>query len=185
MKRFVFLSLLLSIFLSFSPFNNAKSSHMMGSDITWTCLGQDSFLIKLVIYRDCNGVNLGSASIPIKCATTGSSITTVSISKPAPVDITPTCGASCTRCQTSGCSFPYGIEQYTYQKLVVLSNAGSCCKVTFSYSMCCRNYTITTGVSGNFYIDAQLDRCVTPCDNSPSFTNPPIAIICIGQDFVF
>ncbi|MBT7826066.1 MAG: hypothetical protein HN600_05685, partial [Bacteroidetes bacterium] len=188
MKKSIIFALFLFSIISFSSFQTAKATHMMGSDITWTCIGQDSFIIKLVIYRDCNGVNLGSASIPIKCATTGASIASLSIAKPVPIDITPTCGASCTRCVTSSCAFPYGIEQYTYQKLVVLSNAGSCCKVAISYSLCCRNVTITTisnPGSSSFYVEALLDRCVTPCDNSPSFTNPPVAIICIGQNFVF
>ncbi|MBL6964731.1 MAG: hypothetical protein ISR55_12985, partial [Bacteroidetes bacterium] len=180
-KSLIIFTICIGLLFSFQT----KASHMMGSDITWTCIGQDSFLIKLVIYRDCNGIPLSAATIPIKCATTGQSVTTVSIAKPGPVDITPTCGASCTRCQSSGCSFPYGIEQYTFTKLVVLSSAGSCCKLVLSYSMCCRNGAITTATPGNFYIDALLDRCITPCDNSPTFTNPPIAIICIGQDFVF
>ena len=181
-KSLIIFTICIGLLFSFQT----KASHMMGSDITWTCIGQDSFLIKLVIYRDCNGVQLGNATIPIRCASTGASITQVSIAKPAPVDITPTCGASCTRCQSSGCSFPYGIEQYTFTKLVVLSSAGSCCQVRMGYSMCCRNSSITTGAANqNFYVEATLDRCVTPCDNSPTFTNPPIAIICIGQDFVF
>jgi len=180
--------IILLIFLIISSFfislPTVKATHMMGSDITWTCVGKDSFMIKLVIYRDCNGVQLSAASIPIKCASTGITITTVSISKPPPVDITPTCGSSCTRCQSSGCSFPYGIEQYTFTKLVVLNT--NCCDLILSYSMCCRNSTITTGAANaNFYIDAKMNRCQNPCDNSPTFTNPPIAIICVGQDFIF
>jgi PKD repeat protein len=39
--------------------------------------------------------------------------------------------------------------------------------------------------NNSFYCDAILNRCVTPCDNSPTFTNPPVAIICVGQNFVF
>lgn len=185
-KRFVFIAVfaILGLFL---VGEKAQATHMMGSDITWECMGKDSFLITLTIYRDCNGVNLSSASIPVKCKN-GSSLTTVSIPLPTPTDITPTCGSSCTRCQTRACAFPYGIEQYKFQKLVYLGNniPSSCCEIIFSYSMCCRNTSITTGAaSQNFYIEASLNRCVNPCDNSPRFTNPPIAIICIGQDFIF
>ena len=182
LRKTVILSLLILPFFNLE----LKATHMMGSDLTWRCIGKDSFMITLVIYRDCNGATLGAASIPIRCTATGQSVTSLSIARPTPVDITPTCGSSCTRCQTSGCAFPYGIEQYTYRGLAVLSNAGSCCKLTLSYTMCCRNSTITTGgADANFYIDAAMDRCATPCDNSPRFTNPPIAIICIGQDFIF
>jgi len=31
----------------------------------------------------------------------------------------------------------------------------------------------------------ELDRCLTPCNSSPIFTNDPVGIICAGQDFVF
>ena len=171
--------------ISFMGMQEVNAASMYGGEISWTCVGQDSFIVSLTVYRDCNGVPMGSAQIPIKCATTSVTITTLNISKPTPIDITSTCGASCTRCQSSGCSFPYGIEQYTYTQLVVLTNAGSCCKVQLSYSYCCRNSAVTTGITGMFYIDATLDRCLTPCDNSPTFSSPPITIICIGQDFVF
>ncbi|HPD65145.1 MAG TPA: PKD domain-containing protein [Bacteroidia bacterium] len=183
-KIILLIILIISSFFISLPM--VKATHMLGADITWACIGKDSFVIKLVIYRDCNGVNLGTPSISIECASTGVNITTFSISKPPPVDITPVCTSSCTRCQSTGCSFPYGIEQYTFTKLVVLSNAGSCCDLIISYQECCRNSTITTGAANtNFYIDAKMNRCQNPCDNSPSFTNPPIAIICVGQDFIF
>ena len=175
----------ISIILTLVMFvnNKAEASHMMGSDITWTCIGTDSFMIKLVVYRDCNGINLSTATIPFKCKSTGSTVTSISISRPAPVDITPTCGSSCTRCQNHSCSFPYGIEQFSYQKLVVLSGAGSCCEIVMSYSICCRNGAITTGAAGRYlYIEAILNRCQTPCDNSPVFNSLPAQIICIGHD---
>lgn len=181
-KLFKLFAILLVIQLSFV--SNSEATHMMGSDFSWKCIGQDSFLVKLVIYRDCNGVQLSAASIPIKCASSGASITILSIAKPAPIDITPTCAASCNRCQTGSCSFPYGVEKYVFQKLVILSSAGSCCEVIMSYSMCCRNSTITTGAGDkNYYIDAKLNRCLNPCDNSPEFSIDPIIIMCINQDF--
>jgi hypothetical protein len=32
--------------------NRVDASHMMGGEITWTCVGQDSFLITVVFHRD-------------------------------------------------------------------------------------------------------------------------------------
>ncbi|MEA3495458.1 MAG: T9SS type A sorting domain-containing protein [Bacteroidota bacterium] len=181
-KSLILVALLISIF--FSP--KSASSQIMGGDLTWSCIGQDSFMIKLVVYRDCNGVQLGNAIVNIKCKSTNKLITILNIYKPAPIDITPSCGSTVTRCSDSNSLFPFGIEQYTYQKLAVLSSAGSCCELTLSYSMCCRNSAITTiDANQNFYIDAMLNRCVSPCDNSPSFVNPPMAIICVGEIFLY
>ena len=182
-KLFLFLIIASIALLSVQK---SMATHMVGSDLSWTCVGQDSFIVNLTVYRDCNGVQIGAAAVPIKCLTTGASITQVTITKPTPIDITPKCGASCSRCQSYSCSFPYGIEKYVYTKLVVLSSAGSCCKVVMSYSMCCRNSSITTGAANqNFYTAANLDRCLSICDNAPSFSHDPVSIICIGQDATF
>jgi hypothetical protein len=171
---------LLFIFIS----SSTKASHHLGSEITWTCLGQDSFLVSLTIYRDCNGIMNNSATIKVACEPSKKYITSLNIQNPTIIDITPVCDNSCTRCQSSGCSFPYGIEKYTYENILVFDNSVSCCKVRLSYYDCCRSNTITTGMaSQNAWNEAILDRCVSPCNSSPVFNNTPIMIICIGQDF--
>ena len=163
-----------------------KATHYLGGEMSWDCVGQDSFMISLTLYRDCNGVNFSTAYIIANCVTTSQRIDAINVPVPPPLDITPVCDSSCTRCESNGCSFPYGIEKYTYQQLFVLTKARSCCKVKFFWSGCCRNTTITTGMSsGTIWVEGTLDRCVAPCDNSPKFTNPPTSIICIGQDFIY
>ena len=178
----------LFIILCFVLFQPAKvqATHMMGSDLTWTCIGKDSFLVKLVIYRDCNGVQLSAAPATFKCSSTGATITSVTMSPGAGTDITPVCNSSCTRCQSLSCSFPYGIQRFIMTQLVVLSSAGSCCNIEIYWQQSARNSNITTGAANmNFYIEAKMNRCQNPCDNSPSFTNAPIAILCVNQDFTF
>lgn len=121
------------------------------------------------------------------CASTGNLITTSASSPGTGVDITPVCKSSCTRCFSAACQFEYGIEKYTLTYIVDLSSAPkSCCKVDVSWEQCCRNSAITTGLANdNFYAEVTLDRCVKPCDNSPKFTESPIAILCVGQDFIY
>lgn len=173
---------------------HTKATNLMGSDLTWTNIGQDSFLVKLTVYRDCNGSVLNTAILNFHCATTGNLITSSGIPVPSAVDITPVSnsdgycsGTNSTidsRCSNPNSSFPYGIEKYEYISLVVLSSAASCCKINISYYACCRSASITTGMAGQgFYNCATLNRCIK--DNSPEFTNPPVSIICVGQDFTF
>jgi hypothetical protein len=183
MKKFLTLSIL--ILLTFQ-FNRLLASHVTGSEITWTCIGQDSFLIKLDVYRDCNGIVLAAGPITFKCASTGATIVSVTATPGTPVDVTPVCRNGCTRCSSLSCAFPYGIHKYTMHNLVVLSNAGSCCQVKLSWEQCCRNAAITTGAGGeNFFIEGILNRCQNPCDNSPLFTNVQVPVLCVGQDFTF
>jgi len=180
--------LILIIFMSLLSFKKASASHLMGGEITWSCVGHDSIMVKLVVYRDCNGIPLGTSPINFICDNTGSSITSITIAVGTPVDVTPICRTSCSRCQSLSCSFPYGVQRYTMQGVVKLSGAGTCCNVRISWSQSSRNAAITTmpgAGSDDLYIEAKLNRCLNPCDNSPSFTNLPDAILCVGQDFTF
>src|SRR5690606_21768436 len=48
------------------------------------------------------------------------------------------------------------------------------------------NNAISTGMAGdNFYTTASLNKCLASCNSSPDFTNPPVAIVCANQDFIF
>ncbi|HCQ29377.1 MAG TPA: hypothetical protein DIU39_03760, partial [Flavobacteriales bacterium] len=52
----LFMVLTLGVFLS----NNASASHVRGADITYTHISGNTFLFKLVLYRDCSGITPGS-----------------------------------------------------------------------------------------------------------------------------
>src|SRR5210317_2556825 len=38
--------------------NGAFAAHLMGGEITWRALGGDDYQFTLVIYRDCNGLEI-------------------------------------------------------------------------------------------------------------------------------
>nr|MDQ3073930.1 hypothetical protein [Bacteroidota bacterium] len=154
--------------------SSAWATHVMGSDITWKSKGKDTFEITVSVYRDCNGVDLSATPISIT-PTCGGQIVSVGGSISGGLDITPVCKSSCTRCSDLSCDFPFGIEQYQITATVYLGNY-NCCTFNIAWEQCCRNNAITTGPSGSFYVEAMLNRCVTPYDNSPYFTNPPVAI---------
>ena len=86
--------------LNLFTFSNAYSTHVFGGEITWECVGQDSFIINVAVYRDCNGIGLWRAPIVIKCASTGSVIVRDTANLPTPTDITPVCDQYCSRCES-------------------------------------------------------------------------------------
>jgi hypothetical protein len=92
------------IFILFAIFFSLPgSAQIMGGDITWKSLGNDSFEITATLYRDCNGSQLAPSPFlitPIGCTVTPPAFTTVVSS---PIDVTPhkNCFA-CTQCD-SGC----------------------------------------------------------------------------------
>jgi len=173
-------------FLLLPFFNHAAG--IMGSDLGWMCVGKDSFVVKLTLYADCNQEPPVNQILFFYCKNGGALIKSISINNPSAVDISPTCRNRCTRCQDQKCSFPYGIHQYTYVKLVTLIEAAACCEIRIANTSCCWDTALSTIVNPankNFYTEATLNRCISPCDNSPSFTNPPIIILCKGSKFGF
>lgn len=161
----------------------ANATHLMGSDIYYRCLGNGKYEISVRVYRDCNGIPLSQSPIILKCGSntiTVNNQTRVSVRDITGID--PNCPVQ-SRC--SG-SWTYGIEEHVFVAQVDLSSYTNCCEWKISWSQNARNTAITTGQAGqNFYTFATLNKCVTPCNSSPQFTNPPVAIVCHNQDFVF
>ena len=177
--------------------NRVQASDIMGADMTYRCLGNDSFEFTTIVYKDCNAnwtipsntYNLAVSAI--NCSYTQQTFYPQLVSC---VDITPVCAGYCTKCTStcnsnstnSNCSFPYGIEKLTFKVIVYLGGT-SCCKFHVGYiGNSTRNQATTTCCNSDlFYTYVELDRCQTPCNSSPIFTNDPVGIICAGQDFVF
>lgn len=183
MKKLLPLLLSLLLLVAFLP-KQAGASQIMGLDMSWKCLGNDSFLITIIAYGDCNGSGISPS--PIKIAGIGCSfVASAATSISAPVDVTPTCEGSCTRCDHSSCSFPFGINKYTLTSVVDFSTA-SCCEFKLSWDQCCRSASISTGAANeHFYTEAYMNTCNTPCNSSPRFTSSPVALLCAGQCVVF
>jgi hypothetical protein len=178
MKKLILL-LSSAFVLIFSQYQT-MANKIMASDLTWRCIGQDSFLVKLIVYTDCNGEALISTPIIASCFQIGTEITRISLNIGTPVDVTPVayCVSNCNRCMSSTCPFPYGIQRYAMQSILNLSNARSCCKIKIEWQQCCRAYNSIISGTPNYYTEAVVDRCIKPCDNSPVFCGWPIDILC-------
>ncbi len=169
----------------------ANADHVMGADIQWKCLGNDTFKIIFKFYRDCRGIpKSSSVQLQFYSDSCSSSLSgTVNCSRVSLVDITPVCNAykPCNPANTMLTSIAYGIEEHRFEgKIYLGGNYANCCWYKFNFSECCRSGPINTGHSwANFSTELWLNRCITPCDNGPEFKNPPIAIKCAGQDVIY
>ena len=154
----------------------SHASHIVGAEISWKYLGSDTFLISTIIERDCNGVPMESQ--PFYIVPSGSKIDSyITTIKMGGADITPVCKNYCTRCSESGCDFPSGFENYIFSAKVNLKAIDSnSCNFTIIWKACCRNGAITTCPTPgeNYYLEANLNRCIVPGDNSPAFVNAPL-----------
>ena len=125
----------------------------------------------------------------IKCTKSGTSYGTFNLKRTSITDITPMCGSQRSRCaQPCNGTFPYGIEKHTFKGTLDLRKAmkAGCCEIEISVRLFVRNVGITTGQSQQgFYTFANINPCQSPCNNSPTLTNDPVAILCCNQPYTF
>ncbi|MBI1223006.1 MAG: T9SS type A sorting domain-containing protein [Bacteroidetes bacterium] len=170
--------LLLPLFFCLTLFS--YGTHLMGSDMSYVCLGQGKYELTVRVYRDCNGIPISQSNVVGSCSS--NSITISTQTQVSVRDVTGV-GSSCpiqSRC--AGSAYQYGVEEHTWKMTVDLSTY-SCCEWTFSWSQSARNSAITTGQAGqNFYTTATINKCVAPCNSSPTYDNLPIRFLCYNQD---
>lgn len=166
-------------FLMLGSTNESKATHIMGGDFSYVCQGNRTYAINLRLYRDCNGIPLGSTALVTLSSPTCANFNITLTNQGGPIDRTPYCPGQPTACD--GPNGIYGIHEYFYRGTVTLP--ANCNDWTMSWESCCRNNAITTltspGGEGT-YIDAQLDASL--CNNSPAFNNDPTFFLCANQE---
>jgi len=163
----------------------SQASHISGGDISYTCIGQDSFLISLSLFRDCSGISMSTTQTVTFTSTCGGSITVQLQAVPNPVtglaytNISQLCGADSMNSTCFGGPLP-GMQEYVYEAIVVLP---PCDTWTMGWSTCCRNTTVNVpgSNSANVYIEATMNSVTAPCNSSPAFTAQPIPYVCVNQ----
>lgn len=158
----------------------------MGADITYTCIGTDTYQFTLNFYRDCAGVQWpGSATLnfnSVLCNQSGNiPLTLVS----GPIEVSPLCPTQIGNSSCNGGGLP-GVQQIVYQGTVVFPAQCSDWEITWDH--CCRNNQITNLVNPNansMLIAANLDNSNGLCNSSPTFSSLPVPYICAGQQFCY
>ncbi len=166
---------------------DARATHAMGGELTYECVGNGIYRVRLNFYRDCNGV-----AAPTNCSN-GRQFSLVSANCGATLNpcfgldgvdlVTPICVSAVDRCNSS--SGDYGIQRYRYSALVNLSAYSGCgTDWTISWDLCCRNNAITSlnnPGNRNLYLSATLNSTLPQCNNSPRYLNDPTPFACVGQ----
>ncbi len=158
------------------------ATHIIGGELYYDCLGNNTYRITLKIYRDCY---LGQAPFddPAKITIwtgTGAYMQVIEVPFPGSTNVPFITNNPCFQPPANVC-----VEQAIYQTVVSLPNSPS--GYIFAYQRCCRNNTIMNiidpGNTGATYTEQVPASDL--CNNSPRFNNfPPIAL-CIGEPLVF
>ncbi len=166
--------------------NRVYATHAAGTDLTYTYMGNNQYLLEVSFYRDCAGIDEpDSAAISCSSASCNQNFIVYALKVPGTgQEITTPCTVALTTCNGGAIT---GIKRFVYHKLVTL---GACSDWVFSFQECCRNCAITTisnpcGNNSELYVEAKLNSVLAAGNSSPSFSNLPVAFVCVGQNFTY
>jgi len=165
-----------------------EARHLIGGEISYTCIGGDDYQISLEIFRDCNCVNCADFDDPANVVifnANGVQQQNLSIPNPDVINVPLNTSGLCLENTPDVC-----VERGLYQTIVNLPPLPGGYNVV--YQRCCRNETIDNLSSpndqGSTYIIAipEADSTTEPCHNSsPKFNNFPPILICANSPLVF
>ena len=150
---------------------------MSGGEIYWECIGPNQFRIKLVVYRDCAGINVDPSYNLQLTSPCGNR--TLTVTTPGGVEISQLCNIELPNSTCSGGTLP-GIQQYEYTGTITLP---PCDSWSITWTNIYRNNAIvnlTNPGTREMYIEGVLNSAAAPCNDSPTFTNTAIPYVCLG-----
>ncbi len=160
------------------------ATHAMGADLTYSCIGNNQYRIKLQFYRDCNGINAANIET-ITVSASGCATFTLNLPLLSVTEITPSCpGITGTAC--NGGNGQFGIQKFVYEGTLNLPTA--CSNWTLGWQLCCRNNAISTlnnAGTNEMYVSANIITGLNNCNNSPTFLNDPTPFACVNQPLFY
>ena len=180
LKKLYFLFLLI-----LTPFIS-KATHLVGGEMTYTCLGDNLYEIRLVIYRDCgptntNGTGFDAIGDVAIYNSNNEQVQLIQISNPvASIIGDETVGNDCLELPTGLC-----IEQGVYNFFVELPPIEGGYQI--AYQRCCRNDQIINidnpeDFGSTFTVHIPGSDEVNECNSSPTFNSSPPVALCLGDE---
>lgn len=168
--------------LSFS--NSLQANHLVGGELTYECIGDDTYVLTLTIYRDCDCTDCAGFDDPANITvfdSNGNLASSISLFSPIITSIPPETDGLCLETIPDVC-----VEQGLYIESINLPAIAGGYQIV--YQRCCRNNTINNivnpGGTGSTYVTTIPEN--NACDNSaPVFNNFPPIVICTNSPLVF
>lgn len=167
---------------------NSWSTHLIGGEMTYTCLGSNMYEISLIIYIDCGASNTTGTSFDDFGVITVYNINNqelqqITISDPISTLLSDqTVGNDCLELPSDLC-----IEQGVYTTTVELPPIQGGYQI--AYQRCCRNPSIINvpspgDIGSTFVIYIPGSELVIECNSSPEFNSYPPLALCLGDEVI-
>jgi len=174
--------IILSLLLSYV----SHASHVPGGNITYECIGPNTYVVTLTLFEDCGTAFTSNGTMSINVANSCGLpfASTVSLQNIIfQQEVSQLCASSMPLSECNGGSLP-GVYMHVWQDTITLP--GPCNSWTFSYSSCCRNSCNNlSGTSNSYYWESILNSQTAACNSSPVITSQPIPYYCVNQPVVY
>ena len=178
------------LIILFSSNEKTYATHAMGADITYKCLGGNTYEFTYSFYYDCSSVYPMPQTLPICYYSTSCGIAVDSFDiamdqSLSGYEVTPICPNLASTCVNPNSTYP-GVKQYVYRGSVTLPQ--QCSDWIFAHAMNARNGNINTiNGAGNapLTVFALLNNVIAPGNNSSYFSSLPVPYICDGQTYCY
>lgn len=182
--KFIFRFLAIFSFLFLSTTLDVQATHIIGGNISYTCTGNNNYIVEITLYRDCNPGNADfqlNADLDVFNGTTFASYATYSEDHDgeSPVDLTTT--DPCIELPTDLC-----IAKVTHSYVVNLPP--SLDGYILNYQVCCFASTVQNIVDPTNYginISATIPGVGggnPSCFSSPVFNQDPLLTLCLYDE---
>lgn len=186
MKKIFILKKLLLLFIFSCLSITTYATHLIGGEMTYTCLGDNLYEITLIIYVDCGpsnttGITFDATGTIAIYNSSNVLVNEITISDADEIELSDeTVGNDCLELPADLCILR-GI--YTVQVELPPIEGG----YQLAYQRCCRNPSIinivTPNLFGNTYTtNIPGSELISDCNSSPSFEDYPPLALCLGDD---
>ena len=161
-----------------------RAAHLIGGELNYTCINDSTYVIDMVIYRDCAAFGAGFDSPAFIFVYNAAGVYQTYFQLTAPV-ITSLPVSSSNPCLTipTGICVEKGVYTGTFN---LAPDPGG---YTLVYQRCCRNATIDNlfdpGGTGSSYVETIPPAADATCNSSPVFNNFPPILLCAGEPIFF
>ncbi len=171
MRRIVTLLLFLSTL-------GLDAAHLVGGELSYSCLGNNRYEIRLVIYRDCasNGAPFDDPAIITVFNSSNAVYRNLRVPLRSSSNLPIDAPNSCTTLPSFVCT-----QEGIYLDTITLPAAGG--PYTLSHQRCCRNNSIDNIPNPRLWGSTYTIEVPTnvACNSSPSFSKAPPVALCLNQ----
>lgn len=170
---------ILSVFCLFLIYSfDACALHFIGADMTYTCIGNNQFIISTTVYRDCAGTGPpldDTYNIDVYDLVNGSVIMQdVIIAHDGIETINADSGDPCVELPSTLC-----LEKAVYSGVVQLSPSPNGYFINFND--CCFANSVSNITGGSLSVSTIIPG-MTPCMDSPTFNEEPPIALCLYEE---